>query len=581
MPKLLSVNVSLPKEIEFKGKVVSTGIFKEPIKGRVNVRKLNIDGDGQADLIGHGGEFRAVYVYSNDNYAHWEKELSRNEFSIGQFGENFTVEEMLDHDVHVGDQYRIGSTLFEVTQPRVPCYKLAIKMVTEGFYSQILKSGRLGFYFKVLEEGEVGAGDEIKLENKATNGITIFEINQLMYFDKENYQRFREALKINALSPGWKSVFEDRLAKEKISSVSKEAYRILEVTKKIPESEDITSFYLEAVDNKPLDPFLPGQFLPLKLDIPGQYQPILRTYTLSDSPSEKFYRLTIKREKAPPHLPNAYPGVSSNYFHNQVEVGSKITTKAPRGKFYLNMNKEIPLVFLSAGVGITPMLSMLNAVTNEQPARSIWFIHGVRSKKHQVMGEYIRKLAKQRENLNVYIKYSQPASQDQLGKDYDEQGYIDIDVIKRLVPGTACDFYLCGPPPFMKSLFSGLLDWGVDEQNINYEFFGPASLLDERSKVATPKRIAEATECCNEIEVEFYKSELKVNWNPSYESILDLAEAHGLSPDYSCRSGICHTCICKLAHGEVDYVMEPMDLPKKSNVLICCSKPKTNIVIEI
>jgi len=323
MPKLLSVNISLPKKIEFKGKVVSTGIFKEPVKGRVKVRKLNIDGDGQADLIGHGGEFRAVYVYSHDNYAHWEKELSRNDFTMGQFGENLTVEGLVDNEVYVGDQYRIGSTLFEVTQPRVPCYKLAIKMETEGFYGQILESGRLGFYFKVLEEGEVGAGDEIKLEKKARNGITIFEINQLMYFDKENFQQFREALKINALSPGWKSVFEDRLAKEKISLVSNEAYRILKVTKKVPESEDITSFYLEAADKKPLDSFLPGQFLPLKLDIPGQYQPILRTYTLSDSPSEKFYRLTIKREKAPPHLPNAYPGVSSNYFHDQVEAGPK------------------------------------------------------------------------------------------------------------------------------------------------------------------------------------------------------------------------------------------------------------------
>ena len=117
MPNLLSVNVSLPKEIEFKGKIVSTGIFKEPVKGRVEVRKLNIDGDGQADLIGHGGEFRAVYVYSFDNYAHWEKKLSRQDFSMGQFGENFTIEGLLDQEVHVGDRYRIGSTLFEVTQP--------------------------------------------------------------------------------------------------------------------------------------------------------------------------------------------------------------------------------------------------------------------------------------------------------------------------------------------------------------------------------------------------------------------------------------------------------------------------------
>ena len=233
MPKLLSVNVSLPKEIEFKGKTVSTGIFKEPVKGRVKVRSLNIDGDGQADLIGHGGEFMAVYVYSYENYTYWEKELSRNDFSIGQFGENFTVEGLLDQDVHVGDRFRIGSTLFEVTPPRGPCYKLAIKMETEGFYGQILKSGRLGFYFKVLEEGEVGAGDEIQPVKVDPKGMTIDEINQLMYFDKENYDRFRETLKIRALSPGWRSTFEDRLSKEKMTISAEEAYKTLVVAKKV------------------------------------------------------------------------------------------------------------------------------------------------------------------------------------------------------------------------------------------------------------------------------------------------------------------------------------------------------------
>ncbi|MCZ6694684.1 MAG: MOSC domain-containing protein, partial [Bacteroidetes bacterium] len=331
MPKLLSVNVSLPKEIEFKGKTVSTGIFKEPVKGRVKVRTLNIDGDGQADLIGHGGVFRAVYVYSYDNYAYWENELSRNDFSMGQFGENFTVEGLSDQDVHVGDRFRIGSTLFEVTQPRVPCYKLAIKMETKGFYGQILKSGRLGFYFRVLEEGEVEAGDEIQPVKIDPKGMTINEINQLMYFDKENYKGFRDALKVKALSPGWSSTFEDRLSKEKITTPAGEAYKTLVVAEKVPESETITSFYLEPEDGKPLGTFLPGQFLPIKLDIPGQYKPILRTYSLSDSPSAARYRLTIKRELAPPDQPAAYPGVSSNYFHDQVEVESKILTKAPRG----------------------------------------------------------------------------------------------------------------------------------------------------------------------------------------------------------------------------------------------------------
>jgi len=581
MPKLLSVNVSLPKEIEFKGKIVSTGIFKEPVKGRVKVRKLNIDGDGQADLIGHGGEFRAVYVYSFDNYAHWGEKLSRQDFSMGQFGENFTVEGLLDKEVHVGDRYRIGSTLFEVTQPRVPCYKLAIKMETEGFYSQILESGRLGFYFRVLEEGDVGAGDKIQPVKLDPNGITIFEINQLMYFDKENYDCFREALKIEALSPGWRTTFEDRLSKEKITTQAREAYRTFVVSKKVLESKTISSFYLKPDDGKPLDPFLPGQFLPLKLDIPGQYQPVIRTYSLSDTPSAAQYRLTIKRESAPANEPKAYPGVSSNYFHDQVERGSKILTMAPRGKFFLNAQREVPIVLLSAGVGLTPMISMLNTLAKTKSSQPVWFIHGTRSGKEHAFGEHVRKIANENQHLQVYIKYSQPTSQDQLGTDYDEKGYVDIALVMRLVPGKNCDFYICGPNPFMRSIFNGLLDWGVSEFQIHYEFFGPASTLSERTKVATPKRIAEATQCCDEMEVNFSKSGIDAHWNPSFESILDLAEANGLSPDYSCRSGICHTCICKLERGEVDYLMEPLDPPPEGMVLICCSKPKSNLVIAI
>ena len=153
--KLLAVNVSLPREITVKGKTVRTGIFKEPVDRRVQVKTLNLDGDGQADLIGHGGEMRAVLVYSFENYAHWETELRRTDFRFGQFGENFTVDGMLDDEIHVGDRFRIGTAVFEVSQPRVPCYKLAIKMETEGFYNRLLQSGRPGFYFRVLEKARL------------------------------------------------------------------------------------------------------------------------------------------------------------------------------------------------------------------------------------------------------------------------------------------------------------------------------------------------------------------------------------------------------------------------------------------
>ena len=577
--KLLSVNVSLPKEITTKGKTVQTGIFKEPVKGRAKVKTLNIQGDGQADLMGHGGPFRAVYVYSFDNYAYWERELGRTGFSFGQFGENLTFEGMQDDQVHVGDTFRIGTALFQVTQPRVPCYKLAIKMGVKGFYKQILESGRLGFYFRVLEEGDVGPGDVIERIQADPIGMTILEVNKLMYYDKDNLEGARRSLDIEALSPGWRTTFEGRLAKAETSSEKR--LRTFVVDRKEPESKTITSFYLVSEDGKPLPRFLPGQFLPLKLDIPGQYKPVVRTYSLSDSPTRDYYRLTIKRELAPPDRPDLYPGVASTYFHDEVGPGSKLVAQSPRGKFFLDPGGENSVVLLSAGVGLTPMISMLNAIVDLDSDRPTWFVHGSRNSREHALGTHVRQVAKENSNVQVHVRYSQPLSQDIQGDEYDDVGYVDIELLKRLLPDNGFDFFLCGPTPFMKSLFGGLLDWGVSESHIHYEFFGPASALEERAQVAPAKRAAEVVQCCEEIEVTFSKSALTANWNPSFESILDLAEAKGLSPDYSCRSGICHTCICELEEGEVEYVLEPLEPPDQGSVLICCAKPKTDVVVAV
>ena len=191
--KLLSVNLSVPKEITYAGKTVTTGIFKKPTSERVMLRTLNLDGDGQADLWGHGGAFRAVYVYSKENYGFWERELERDDFTYGQFGENFTVEGMLDDQIHVGDTFRVGGALVEVSQPRIPCYKLAIKMGIDGFQNRFMQSGRVGFYFRVLEEGEVGSGDEIELVGRDPRRMTIREVNDLLFFDKKNLDGTREA----------------------------------------------------------------------------------------------------------------------------------------------------------------------------------------------------------------------------------------------------------------------------------------------------------------------------------------------------------------------------------------------------
>ena len=577
--KLLAVNVSLPREITVKGKTVRTGIFKEPVDRRVQVKTLNLDGDGQADLIGHGGEMRAVLVYSFENYAHWGTELGRTDFRFGQFGENFTVDGMLDDEIHVGDRFRIGTAVFEVSQPRVPCYKLAIKMRSEGFYHTLLQSGRPGFYFRVLEEGEVGPGDGIHRLSVHPVGMTVRQMSNLLYLEKDDLDNARRALRVEALSPGWRGSFETRLAKAKVDATAREPLRSLVVDRKVRESENVASFYLLPADGRPLAPFLPGQFLPLKLDIPGQYQPVVRTYALSDSPSVNHYRLTIKRETAAPDRPDAYPGVASNFFQDQVDVGSAVLAQSPRGRFLLDPSRERPVVLLSGGIGLTPLVSMLTALVDSGSRCQTWFIHGARNGQEHAMGELVRQLSDGLDHLHTHIRYSKPSPEDTAGQDYDDVGHVDIALLKRLLPDQRYDFYLCGPTPFMKSLFDGLVGWGIPADRIHYEFFGPASALPGRSRVSTPKQTAAAVECCGETEVFFSKAGVTVNWNASFDSLLDLAEANGLSPDYSCRSGICQTCACRLEKGEVDYVLEPIELPDPGSVLICCSKPKTDRVV--
>ena len=215
--KVLSVNVSLPKEVEFGDRTVTTGIFKEPVSGRVMLRTLNLDGDKQADPIGHGGIYKAAYVYSIENYDYWKGELGRTDFTHGQFGENFTVEGMLEDQIHIGDVFRVGSALVEVTQPRVPCFKLGIKMGMPQFLKPFLASCRVGFYLRVLEEGEVGAGDILELTKTDPERITVKEMCHLLYFDPKNLEGARKALRIQALSPGWRESFEKRLTKEGVS----------------------------------------------------------------------------------------------------------------------------------------------------------------------------------------------------------------------------------------------------------------------------------------------------------------------------------------------------------------------------
>jgi MOSC domain-containing protein YiiM len=211
--KLLSVNVGRPRAVMQDGDAVLTGIFKDPVKGRVTLRTLNLDGDGQADLSVHGGPTKAVYVYPSEHYDYWKRELPGMELRWGMFGENFTTVGLLESQLNIGDKFHVGSATVTVTEPRMPCYKLGIKFGRPDIVKKFLASERTGFYFRVLEEGEVGADDGIRLIERNNDGLRVSDVTSLYTHEKANLGLLRRAIKVEALPESWKSYFQHRLAK--------------------------------------------------------------------------------------------------------------------------------------------------------------------------------------------------------------------------------------------------------------------------------------------------------------------------------------------------------------------------------
>src|SRR4051812_15121231 len=334
---LLSVNVGMPKDVSWRGKTVFTGVFKEPISGPRRVRRLNVDGDGQGDAGGHGGEQRAVFVYQIDSYRYWERELGRDDFVPGQFGENFTLDGLADDEVCIGDRYLIGTALFEVTQPRVTCYRVGIRMDDPRIPALLVSHHRPGFYFRVLEEGDVQAGDEIVKVASGPEEMTVADADALLYLPGHTRQQLLRALRIPALSPGWQGSFRALLDGEQGSGNARLAvtspppawpgFRRLEVAAITRESESVISIRLEDPEGAPLPAARPGQYLTVRVQPDKDQRALLRNYSLSGPPAGGFYRFTVKRED---------DGIVSSYLHARLAVGDRLDIAAPRGTFILS-----------------------------------------------------------------------------------------------------------------------------------------------------------------------------------------------------------------------------------------------------
>jgi ferredoxin-NADP reductase len=348
------------------------------------------------------------------------------------------------------------------------------------------------------------------------------------------------------------------------------AYAAYEIVDIRPESEVIASFHLRRADGKGLPLYEPGQFLPLRLTLPGHAEPVVRTYTLSDAPGGDTYRLSIKREGG--------GALVSNAFHDHMGVGARVEAMAPRGKFILDRSSRRPVVLLSAGVGITPMIAMANFIIDEgvrtRRFRRTTFIHGARNGRVHAFREHIRRLAAEHEAFTAHVRYSHPDATDRLGETHQSEGHVDVALLKEILPFDDYDFYLCGPPPFMRSLFEGLTALGVRENRIRYESFGPATVL--KSGASGDKARSSSVSSKAPVAVHFATSDVDAEWSPDKGTLLDLAEAAGLVPAYACRSGICGTCATRIRCGAVDYLEDPSAPRAGDEVLICCSTPRSD-----
>jgi ferredoxin-NADP reductase/MOSC domain-containing protein YiiM len=722
MARLLSVNIGMPKNVSWHGKTVHTGIWKTSAAGPRMVRARNLDGDGQGDLAGHGGEQRAVLVYQVESLAYWYEYLGREGsrsgsglgsggaeggFGFGAFGENFTVEGLADDEVCIGDRYRIGEAEFEVTQPRVTCYRLGMRLDTPTLPSLLVAHGRPGFYLRVLTEGMVQAGDEIICTRRGPHELTVADIDALLYLPNRDREKLQAAVDIPALSPGWRQSFQDLLergvgedggsssssssmaASESVSASVPgigvgsgwRGLRPLRVEAVVPESSTIMSVYLAAEDGSALPAALPGQYLTLRVPEAGDPAPI-RSYSLSSAPGSGAYRISVKLE-----------GLVSGYVHTKLCVGASIQAVVPRGEFVLVPGAE-PVLLISAGVGVTPVLAMLHELAAECSEREVWWLHTARDAEQQAFAreahgllstlpaahelvfhtasDGVRSdggfaespgggsgvlaegsagapsgggddrasgcwategLAEERDAASsgrrdgpwgcgvpgglaggrdaasagggdgvsdggaagVLSGGRAGGSDDAGGGAWDgngvsaalpvsvRRGRLSAGVLSGLGLPSSASAYICGPERFMTDMTVALVGLGLDRGSVHTELFGALAPINpgvtEIVRVPPHPPVGEPGDGPL---VTFARSGLTVPWDAdAAPSLLEFAEACDVPTRWACRAGVCHTCVTALIAGEAAYRPDPLELPAPGQVLVCCARPTSDLVLDL
>src|SRR5215831_15188789 len=570
----------MPKDVPWQGKIVHTGVWKHPVDGPAMVRRLNIDGDGQGDLTGHGGEQRAVLVYQIQSYRYWQRHFGWDDFSYGQFGENLTVDGLADDEVCIGDRYRIGQAEFEVTQPRVTCYRVGLRLGEPELPALLVGHHRPGFYMRVLTEGQIQAGDAIIKTGIGPHALSVADTDALLYLPGRDQDKLRVAVRIPALSPGWQGSFRDLLAAAggdgtvgtppPGAALAWPAFRELRVAKVVREDPTVSSIYLAAADGTALPAARAGQYLTLRITGAGQPAPV-RSYSLSSAPDAGTYRISVKQE---PH------GIASSYLNHDLRPGAVLDVAAPRGDFGLD-DAAGPILLISAGIGVTPVLSMLHQLAESRSERDIWWLYGARGPDEHPFAAEARALLASLPHAREHVFYS-AATPAECHRVHAAAGRLTKEALASLGIPADASAYVCGPASFMADMHDALAALGVDPAAIHTELFGTLPSINpgltgqnRRSPHQPPGPPGTGPL------VTFARSGITAPFGNDWRSVLDLADACDVPTRWSCRTGVCHTCVTPLLSGDITYAPAPLEPPGGGEVLICCAQPGTDIVLDM
>ncbi len=409
--------------------------------------------------------------------------------------------------------------------------------------------------------------------------LVLLVIGQLVFsllasFQRERAHARRQRLEISRLHEELKTLRETRLRLAQ-TPFPWNGVRKFVVRRKVIESGDVCSFYLVPHDTRPLPGFKPGQYLTFQFPHPRGAGQLVRCYSLSDRPHSGHYRVTIKRALPPPGPMGTPAGLGSGLFHNQVQEGDILDVRAPSGNFFLEPTDPESLVLIAGGIGVTPILSMLNTLVHQKSRRVIWFFYGVRQGGDHLFKKEFAALARDNPHVQIRVCYSQPTPADVEGEDYHLKGRITVDLLKKLLPSNNFRFYYCGPGPMMEALTKDLLNWGVPESHLHFETFG-ASSVKRVSRATVGGEAPGAARCM----VSFKRSGMSLPWGTGGGTLLELAEGAGIVIPSGCRAGNCGTCVVAMQSGEVSYVQPPGMPPEPRTCLTCIAQPNGDVVLD-